>query len=94
MDINQWTGAASDNDVQKRFKRFDDETSNPVTFIEARMLDVRRNGRRRPNKLALGIETFTALKSQPKIVERVKFSGATQNPAVVKENVPAQIFDV
>ena len=40
MDINQWTGAASDNDVQKRFKRFDDETSNPVTFIGARMLDV------------------------------------------------------
>lgn len=91
---NVWTGAASANDAQKKFKRFDDPTVDPITFIDSRMIEIRRNGRRRPNKLALGIETFVALKNNPFVKERVKFTGTNQAPAVVNENVLAQIFGV
>lgn len=91
---NQWTGAATGNDAQKKFKRFDDATFDPVGFIDARAIDIRRNGRRRPNKLALGVETFAALKNNPFVKERIKYSGTTQNPAVVNESVLAQIFGV
>ena len=56
------------------------------------MVDIRRAGRRKPNKLALGIEAFVALKNNPAIKERIKYSGTTQNPAVVTEQVLAQIF--
>lgn len=91
---NVWTGAASANVAQKKFKKFDDATVDPVSFIDARAIDIRRNGRRKPNKLALGIETFAALKNNPFIKERIKYSGTTQNPAVVSESVLAQIFGV
>lgn len=91
---NQWTGGTTANEAQKKFKRFDDNTTDPVEFIDKRMIDIRRAGRRRPNKLALGIETFAALKNNPFVKERVKYSGTTQNPAIVNENVLAQIFGV
>lgn len=87
-----WTGAASANDAQKKFKRFDDPAVDPITFIDSRMIEIRRNGRRRPNKLALGIETFIALKNNPFVKERIKFTGTNQAPAVVNESVLAQIF--
>lgn len=91
---NEWTGAATANPTQKKFKYFSEADSDPVVFIDERMVEIRRNGRRRPNKLALGMETFVALKNNPHILERIKYSGTTQNPAVVNENVLAQVFGV
>lgn len=91
---NEWTGAATANEAAKQFTKFDNSDTDPVAFIDARMIDIRRNGRRKPNKLALGIETFAALKNNPFIKERIKYSGTTQNPAVVTETVLAQIFGV
>lgn len=91
---NEWTGAVSFNEEQKKFTKFDNSDTDPVAFIDARMIDIRRNGRHKPNKLALGIETFAALKNNPFIKERIKYSGTTQNPAVVNESVLAQIFGV
>ena len=89
---NEWTGAATANTAQKKFLKFDNANSDPVSLIDARMVDIRRAGRRKPNKLALGIEAFVALKNNPAIKERIKYSGTTQNPAVVTEQVLAQIF--
>ena len=94
MWSNEWTGAASANVAQKKFTKFDNSDVDPVAFFDARMIDIRRNGRRKPNKLALGVETFAALKNNPFVKERIKYSGTTQNPAVVNESVLAQIFGV
>ena len=91
---NEWTGAASANPSAKQFKKFDNSDVDPVAFFDERMVEIRRNGRRRPNKLALGMETYVALKNNPSILERIKYSGTTQNPAIVNENVLAQIFGV
>lgn len=91
---NTWTGAATANTANKQFLKFDNTDSDPVTLFDNLAIDIRRNGRRRPNKLALGIETFAALKANPSILERIKYSGTTQNPAIVSENVLAQVFGV
>ena len=91
---NQWTGATADNAAQKKFKRFDDATSDPISFIDARIVEIRREGRRRPNKLVLGIEAYVALKNHPAVKERVKFTGTNQAPAVVNEQTLAAIFGV
>ena len=91
---NQWTGAASDNYSQKKFQRFDDTTSDPISFIDSRMIEIRREGRKRPNKLVLGIDSYIALKNHPAVSERIKYTGTNAAPAVVNETVLAQIFGV
>ena len=91
---NVWTGAASADPANKKFKRFDDSGCDPVIFFDERITDIRRSGRRKPNKLALGVDTFNALKGNAFILDRIKYSGTTQNPAVVNENVLAQIFGI
>lgn len=89
---NEWSGAATANVAQKKFKKFDADTSDPITFIDSMATEIKRQGRRRPNKLALGIDTFVALKNNAAVKERIKYSGTTANPAVVTESVLAQIF--
>jgi len=91
---NVWTGAATTNVNNKQFKKLDNSDVDPVAFFDDRAIEIRRNGRRRPNKLALGIETYTALKNNAFIKERIKYSGTTQNPAIVNEQVLAQVFGV
>ena len=91
---NTWTGAAAADSTNKKFLKFDNSDSDPVTLFDNLAIDIRRNGRRKPNKLALGIETFAALKNNLFIKEKIKYSGTTQNPAIVNENVLAQIFGV
>ena len=91
---NEWTGATASDTANKKFKKFDNSDVDPVTFFDDRMTDIRRMGRNKPNKLALGVETFNALKNNQFILDRIKYSGTTQNPAIVNENVLAQVFGV
>lgn len=91
---NEWTGASTADTANKKFKRFNNSDVDPVEFFDRLIIDIRRAGRRKPNKLALGMETFKALKNNPFILERIKYSGTQQNPAIVNENVLAQVFGV
>jgi hypothetical protein len=91
---NEWTGAATADSSTKKFLKFDDANSDPIDFIDKRMTEMKKNGRRRPNKIALGAETYIALKSNPTIKNRVTYGGSTANPAVVNTNVLAQLFGV
>ena len=91
---NEWEGAAAANASQKKFLKFDDSNCDPVTLFDGLINEIRRVGRRRPNKLALGVDVFAKLKSNHFIMERVKYTGTTANPAVVTEQVLAQLFGV
>lgn len=91
---NTWTGAANANNAQKKFKKFSDASVDPAKFIDERATEIRRNGRRKPNKLALGMDVFAALKNNPAILDRVKYTGSTANPAYINENILAQIFGI
>ena len=48
----------------------------------------------KPNRLALGVHVFNALKKHPAILERVKYGGSTANPASVTLNVLQQLFGI
>lgn len=88
---NEYSGVAS-NPGDKQFLKFTDANFDPVSFFDARKKEIKLSGRRVPNKLALGIDAFNALKNHGDIVERVKYTGGTAKPAVVNERVLAEIF--
>ncbi|MBO6268789.1 MAG: hypothetical protein J6N19_06560 [Clostridium sp.] len=90
---NQLTGVAS-NPSGNQFLKWNDANFDPVNFFDARIREIRLRGRRKPNKLCLGYDAFIALKNHPDILERVKYSGSTPNPATVNENVLAQLFGI
>lgn len=75
-----------------QFLKFSDANFDPVHFFDDKKKEMKRMGRREPNKLSLGYDAYLALKSHPDILERVKYSGSTPNPAVVNEKVLAELF--
>lgn len=91
--VNEWEGKAS-NPGSKEFLQFSDSNFDPVHFFDERKKDIKLSGRRTPNKLCLGLEAFNALKIHGDIVERVKYTGSTANPATVNERVLAQLFGI
>lgn len=88
---NEYEGVAS-QPSGKQFLKFTDANFDPVNFFDARKREMKLAGRRIPNKLSLGYDSYIALKNHPDILERVKYSGSTPNPAIVNQNVLAQIL--
>lgn len=91
---NEYAGQAGGAVSGKQFHRFDTANSDPIAFIDGLKAEIKREGRRTPNKLALGAQTYKALKNNPAIIERIKYSGSSANPATVNQNVLAQLFGV
>lgn len=77
-----------------QFWQFDNDNSDPIKFIDTLKTNMKREGRRTPNKLALGAKTYEALKNNPAIIERIKYSGSSANPAMVNQKVLAELFGV
>lgn len=92
---NVWTGVAGPGAPgANQFLKFTDDNFDPVNFFDARMAEIKQNGRRRPNRLALGMDAFNALKNHPDIIERVKYTGSTANPAIVTTTALASILQI
>lgn len=92
---NEFEGIASGATAGgSQFIKFSDANSDPIKFFDARKRQIRLDGRRTPNKLTLGYDTFLALKEHPDLLERVKYTGSTANPAQVNERVLAELFGV
>lgn len=93
---NEFQGIESGGTVPggSQFIKFSDANSDPIKFFDARKRQIRLEGRRLPNKLTLGYDTFNALKEHPDLLERVKYTGSTANPAQVNERVLAELFGV
>lgn len=90
---DEWAGIAG-APVGKQFLKFNDANFDPVNFFDARMKEIKQRGRRRPNRLALGVDSFNALKNHPDIIERVKYTGSTANPAIVTTSALAAILQI
>jgi len=90
---NVWTGVAT-NPSANQFLKFNEANFDPVNFFDARIKEVKQNGRRKPNRLALGVDAYNALKNHPDIVERVKYTGSTANPAIVTPQALAAILQI
>ena len=90
--VNEFEGIESGTPGASQFLKFSDANFDPVNFFDQRKREIRLAGRREPNKLSLGYDAYIALKNHPDIIERVKYSGSTVNPAVVNANVLAQLL--
>ena len=76
------------------FVQFDNSNSDPIGLIQSTITDIKRTTGRKPNKLGLGQRVFDALIKNEDIKERVIYGGTTANPALVTENVLAQVLGV
>lgn len=90
---NEMQGVAS-SPSSGQFLKFNDSAFDPIGFFDDAKAKIKREGRRTPNRLALGVDAFIALKNHPAVMERVKYSGSTANPARVTERVLAELFDI
>lgn len=90
---NEYTGQTTTPGI-KQFYQFDNANSAPIKLVDELKTEMKREGRRTPNKIALGANTYKALKNNPDIIERVKFGGSSANPATITRNVLAQLFEV
>lgn len=88
---NEYEGVAS-SPSSKQFLKWTDSNFDPVHFFAERKREIKLSGRRTPNVLALGIDSFNALTQHGDIIERVKYTGSTANPAIVNERVLAELF--
>ena len=91
---NEWSGVDSTTTTGNEFIKFSNDNSDPIKFIAERKLAIHEETGRTPNKLAIGANVFNALTNHAGILERVKYSGSTANPAMVTKNVLAQLFGV
>ena len=78
-----WDGASSSTDMTgqaapasttSNFLQWNDVTSTPIEDLRGEMTNVMRNTGRRPNKLTLGDEVWTALADHPDILDRIKYT--------------------
>lgn len=76
------------------FWKFDNANFDPINFFGGLRTTMMKNGRRKPNVLALGVEAYEGLKQNPDILDRVKYSGSTANPATINTNVLAQLLEI
>jgi hypothetical protein len=90
---NQLTGVAS-APAAGQFLQFNDAASDPIGVISGVITDMKRRIRRKPNKIGLGTLVYDEFKKHPDLLERVKYTGTTANPAKVNEQVLAQLFEV
>lgn len=88
---NEWSGVTT-TPSGKQFYKFNDANCEPIKLFDTLMDEVEQTGRRRPNVLGLGREAFTALKNNGDLLERVKYSGSSANPATINEKVLAELF--
>ncbi len=92
---NEWSGVISGASTEdKTTLKWNDSNFDPISFIDDRKTEMKKTGRRTPNRLALGANVFNALKNHPSIKEVVKYTGTTANPAVVTLDTLAAAFGV
>ena len=91
---NEWTGVDDTNVSGNQFIKFSNGNSDPIKFIADQKLAMHEQTGRTPNKIAMGANVFNALRNHAGILERVKYGGATANPANVTKNVLAQLFEI
>lgn len=90
----EYTGVDSTTPTSGQFIKFSNGNSDPVAFVDEKKTVMEQSTGRMPNRLALGVNVFNALKKHPAILERVKYGGSTANPASVTLNVLAQLFEI
>ncbi len=76
------------------FSYFSDANTDIIGLFDDYKRDILLAGRRMPNRLTLGYDSYVAIKNHPQFLERVTGSGSTPNPALVNEQVIAAVLGI
>lgn len=80
---DEYTGIDDTSVSGKQFIKFSNDNSDPIKFFDEKATEMQEKTGRRPNRIGLGANVYTALKNHPGILDRVKYGGSTANPASV-----------
>lgn len=95
-----WTGFADKAGVASgpganQFVQFDQATSTPVKTVLAWSSEIKFNTGLRPNKMAMGRQVWDILKTNPDILDRLKFNGKQDGrPIQVSLDAVAALFEM
>ncbi|MEM7806280.1 MAG: hypothetical protein AAF545_15325 [Pseudomonadota bacterium] len=92
---NNFTTGVWGNDVTPT-NLWDTASSTPIEDVETGITQIMQDTGYKPNKLTISRPVYAALRNNPGIVDRIKFSGAVgpNNAAIVNLQTMAQVFDV
>lgn len=77
-----------------QFKQWDVAGSTPIQDVKAIRLRIAQMTGFMPNKLVLGPEVFNKLSDHADFVDRIKYGASAGAPAVVTQQIMAQIFGI
>lgn len=94
-----WTGMTDQAGVAgapgaNQFKQWNDSASTPVKDVTAFATTLKTASGVRPNVLAMGRQVWDALKTNPDIIDRIKYSSGNSNPTIVTKQAVAALFEV
>lgn len=87
-------GAATVSNSATEVLKWTDGNFDPILFFSTLATAMGETSRRRPNILALDPFAFDALSQNPDLIERIKYTGTTANPAVVTKEAIAAILQL
>lgn len=91
---NELSGTNSTSPTSSQFIKFSDDNSEPIKFFDEQKTKMLQTTGREANRLALGVNVFNALKEHPAIIERIKYTGSSANPAQVTVKVLSELFGI
>lgn len=91
----EYTGTAAGT-AANEFVQWSDDTSDPVQDVMDAKLRMLLLSGKEPNKMTMSYDVFTKLKTNPSIIDRIKYSGGISNdtPVRVTERALAQVFEM
>lgn len=93
MKASTWTGSSTGGDITLTNK-WGTSNSDPVSDILTQADAIEEKTGHRPNKLVLGREAFTALKTNDNILSRITGIGSSTMPARVMRTALAELFEL
>jgi hypothetical protein len=94
-----WTGQTDQTGVAgvpaaNQFKQWNDAASTPIKNVTDWSTSVKTSVGVRPNVLSMGRRVWDALKTNPDIIDRIKYSSGNSSPTVVTKQAVAALFEV
>lgn len=90
QDVTGVAGVPGANQV----KQWNDAASTPINDIAAWRTDMKQNTGVFGNVLTMGQQVWDVLKTNPQIMDRIKYTGGPSDPAMITKEMVAALFEV
>lgn len=74
--------------------KWSDSASDPVKDMLNIHKEMLRVGKRKPNKAIMTLDVYNSLRGHPDIMDRIRYTGTSANPAQASMNSLAQLFEL